>query len=52
MAALAQAYGRVAADDPRRSAAKDLSSRARTIFIELGAALDLRHLDAVLGAVT
>jgi tetratricopeptide (TPR) repeat protein len=52
MAALAQAYGRVAADDPRRSAAKDLSSRARTIFIELGAALDLRHLDAALGAVT
>ncbi|MGH2796292.1 MAG: ATP-binding protein, partial [Thermoleophilaceae bacterium] len=46
LAALAIVYEALPAEDPRRAQAPQLRSEARSIFSDLGAALDLRRLDA------
>jgi len=44
LVALARAYGRLPADDPRSGEVSSLQLQAKTIFAELGATLDLRQL--------
>jgi len=44
--ALARAYAALPAEDRRRSDARALIGEARTIFAELGAALDLRRVES------